>query len=178
MCIRDRYEACITDDTVNPFGYPRYTWKNPSGQLQTRFFFPHDTTVSPWWQGENARLGSLSTAALYVADHTKDKKLESRLRLYAQQAIDWIVGLNPFDICMIYGFGHKNAKYFADGIYRLQCPAGIVNGITSSTEDEEGIEFNYDLSQGVKDNWRWGEQWIPHSSWYLYALAMKYHNTR
>ena len=173
-----RYEACITDDTVNPFGYPRYTWKNPSGQLQTRFFFPHDTTVSPWWQGENARLGSLSTAALYVADHTKDKKLESRLRLYAQQAIDWIVGLNPFDICMIYGFGHKNAKYFADGIYRLQCPAGIVNGITSSTEDEEGIEFNYDLSQGVKDNWRWGEQWIPHSSWYLYALAMKYHNTR
>lgn len=171
-----RHEAYITDDTVNPFGYPRYTWKAPDGRLQTRFFFPHETTVSPWWQGENARLGSLSVAALYVADHTEDKALQKRLRRYAEQAVDWIVGLNPFDVCMVYGFGHKNARYFADGIYRLQCPAGISNGITSGTEDEDGIEFNYSLSQGVKDNWRWGEQWIPHASWYLYALAMKYHN--
>lgn len=169
-----RYEAYITDDTVNPFGYPRYTWRSPSGNLKTRFFFPHETTVSPWWQGENARLGSLSVAALYVASHTSDTVLKKRLRLYAQQAIDWIAGSNPYDICMIYGFGHKNPKYFSGGIYRLQCPGGIVNGITSHTKDEEGIEFNYALGQGVTDNWRWGEQWIPHSSWYLYALAMKY----
>lgn len=171
-----RYETHITDDTTNPFGYPRYTWKNPEGKLQNRFFFPHETTVSPWWQGENARLGSLSVAALYVADYTGDKKLEKRLRLYAQQCIDWIVGLNPFDVCMVHGFGHKNARYFAGGIYRLQCPAGIANGITSHSEDEEGIEFIYDMGQGQEDNWRWGEQWIPHNSWYLYALAMKYHN--
>lgn len=171
-----RYEAYITDDTVNPFGYPRYTWKSPDGTLRTRFFFPHETTVSPWWQGENARLASLSVAARYVADHTADAALRERLRLYAGQALDWIVGLNPYDICMIYGFGHKNAKYFAGGIYRLQCPAGISNGITSNTEDEDGIEFIHSLSQGVQDNWRWGEQWIPHASWYLYALAMKYHD--
>jgi len=170
-----RYEAGITDDTVNPFGYPRYTWNNPEGGLQNRFFFPHETTVSPWWQGENARLGSLSTAALYIADHTCDTVLENRLRVYAQQCIDWIMGANPYDICMIHGFGYKNARYFCEGIYRLHCPAGIVNGITSHSEDEEGIEFIYDLGQGYDDNWRWGEQWIPHGSWYLYALAMKYH---
>lgn len=170
-----RYEAFITDDTANPFGYPRYTWKTPSGELKTRFFFPHETTVSPWWQGENGRLASLSGAALYVANHTQDKGLETRLRSYAQQAIDWVMGLNPFDVCMIHGFGHKNAKYFAQGIYRLQCPAGIVNGVTSHSNDEEGIEFYDTLGQGADDNWRWGEQWIPHSSWYLYALAMKYH---
>ena len=171
-----RYETHITDDTTNPFGYPRYTWKNPEGKLQNRFFFPHESTVSPWWQGENARLGSLSVAALYVADHTSDKALEKRLRLYAQQCIDWIMGVNPFDICMIHGFGYKNARYFAGGTYRLQCPAGIANGITSHPEDEEGIEFLYDMGQGQDDNWRWGEQWITHSSWYLYALAMKYHD--
>ena len=171
-----RYEAYITDDTANPFGYPRYTWKDADDQLQTRFFFPHESTVSPWWQGENARLGSLSVAAQYVADATRDQALEKRLRLYAQQCIDWIVGLNPFNVCMVHGFGHQNARYFAQGRYRLQCPGGIVNGVTSHMADEEGIMFLSDIDQGVDDNWRWGEQWIPHSSWYLYALAMKYHN--
>lgn len=171
-----RYEAHITDDTPNPFGYPRYTWQSPTGELQTRFFFPHESTVSPWWQGENARLASLSAAALYVADATNDAALEQRLRFYGQQCIDWIVGLNPFSICMVHGFGHQNARYFALGRYRLQCPAGIVNGITSHMDDEEGIMFLYDTDQGLDDNWRWGEQWIPHSAWYLYALAMKYHH--
>jgi len=171
-----RYEMHVTDDTANPFGYPRYTWKNPEGKLQNRFFFPHETTASPWWQGENARLGSLSVAALYVADHTDDKELEKRLRLYAQRCIDWIMGSNPYNICMIHGFGYRNARYFALGAYRLHCPAGIVNGITSHPEDEDGIEFVHDPGQGPDDNWRWGEQWIPHSAWYLYALAMKYHN--
>lgn len=171
-----RYEAHITDDTVNPFGYPRYTWKNPDGKLQSRFFFPHETTVSPWWQGENARLGSLSVAALYVANATSDRKLEKRLRFYAQQCVDWIVGDNPFDVCMVHGFGQRNARYFALGRYRLHCPGGIVNGITSHVDDEEGIMFLCDIDQGLEDNWRWGEQWIPHSAWYLYALAMKYHD--
>ena len=171
-----RYEVHITDEIINPFGYPRYTWKNPEGGLQNRFFFPHETTVSPWWQGENARLGSLSVAALLVACYTDDSNLEKRLRVYAQQSIDWIMGANPFDVCMIHGFGYKNPRYFHDGTYRLQCPAGIANGITSHSNDEEGIEFIYDLGQGYDDNWRWGEQWIPHGSWYLYALAMKYHS--
>lgn len=169
-----RYEISITDETTNPFGYPRYTWKDCKGKLQNRFFFPHNSTVSPWWQGENARLGSLSVAALYVAKETNDTKLCNRLRRYAQQCIDWISGLNPFRICMIQGSGYQNARYFSQGCYKLQCPGGIVNGITSNIEDEEGIMFIHDLEQGYDDNWRWGEQWIPHSSWYLYALAMKY----
>lgn len=171
-----RYEAYITDDTANPFGYPRYTYKDQAGRFATRFFFPHESTASPWWQGENARLGSLSVAARYVANVTQDKMLRERLLLYAQQCIDWIVGLNPFNICMVHGFGHQNARYFALGRYRLQCPGGVVNGITSRVDDEEGVMFVHDVNQGMDDNWRWGEQWIPHSSWYLYALAMKYHS--
>ena len=48
---------------------------------------------------------------------------------------------------------------------------GIENGITSGLEDEEGIEFITAPTNTVSDNWRWAEQWIPHASWYMYALA-------
>ena len=84
------------------------------------------------------------------------------------------MGLNPFDSCMIEGYGKNNIEYFFQNRYDfLNCPGGIVNGITSNTHDESGIEFVAEPTEEVNDNWRWAEQWIPHASWYLYAMALK-----
>ena len=53
------------------------------------------------------------------------------------------------------------------------CPGGICNGITAGLEDENDIAFHTsDNTPGLDDNWRWGEQWLPHAAWFLLAVAL------
>jgi hypothetical protein len=164
----------LTDSAANPFGYPRLEYRAGDGTIKQQFFFPHESSAAPWWQGENARLASIAAAARMLAARTADRSLAARLEVLAQDPLDWIMGLNPFDSCMIEGYGKNNIQYFFNNRYDfLNCPGGIVNGITSDLEDEEGIGFISEPGGPIQDNWRWAEQWIPHASWYLYAMALK-----
>lgn len=167
------FELSITNEVSNPFGYARQFIQDADGNQRNCFFFPHKTEASPWWQGENSRIASLSTAARYLASFS-DEEFSKELNRYADDQINWILGLNPFDSCMMEGFGRNNIQYFFEGRYDFQnCPGGICNGITSKIDDENSISFVCDPTEEINDNWRWAEQWIPHSSWYMYAIAMK-----
>ena len=163
-----------TAAVANPYGYARLLYRdNDTGEIGTKFFFPHNSNAKPWWQGDNARIASLACAALQLAPAVEDE-LADRLRCFAADQINWILGLNPFDACMMEGYGRNNIQYFYNGRYDfLNCPGGICNGITSGLEDEEGIEFVLEPNERIKDNWRWAEQWIPHGTWFLYALASR-----
>lgn len=168
-----RWKLALTDKRNNPFGYPVMESKE-EGKILEKFFFPHNTTASPWWQGDNARLASIASAASMLAKMTEDDELAARCEKMAQDPLDWIMGLNPFDSCMIEGYGRNNIQYFFHNRYDfINCPGGIVNGITSGLHDEEGIEFILEPTEEVNDNWRWAEQWIPHVSWFIYAMALK-----
>lgn len=158
----------------NPFDYPRMLVGMEEGQKKEQFFFPHTSNVAPWWQGDNARILSLSVAARCAAHVTADQKLAGRLSAFADNQINWIMGLNPFDACMMEGYGRNNIQYFFGGRYDfMNCPGGICNGITSGLEEEEGIAFITKPCEAVDDNWRWAEQWIPHVSWFICAQAAK-----
>lgn len=75
---------------------------------------------------------------------------------------------------MIEGFGRNHIQYhFGDRVDFLNAPGGIVNGITSGIDDEQDIAFVRGPEDGVDDNWRWAEQWLPHVSWMLLALGQK-----
>ena len=40
--------------------------------------------------------------------------------------------------------------------------------------DEEDIDFNLSHKEtGADHDWRWGEQWLPHASWFLLAVATR-----
>ena len=67
-----RHKVNISKGTNNPFSYPLEEVKIINGEVRSQFFFPHETTVSPWWQGENARLASLSVAFFAVSLYTED----------------------------------------------------------------------------------------------------------
>ncbi len=164
----------LTVQGTNPFGYPRYQYREDDGSIVTRFFFRHESTAKPWWQGDNARLASLSAAARAVADRTADSGFKEQLQRFAQDQLNWILGCNPFDACMMEGYGRNNIQYFFNGRYDfINCPGGICNGITSGLHDEEGIDFILKPTDEVNDNWRWAEQWIPHASWFILANALK-----
>ena len=172
-----RFALDITNEVANPFGYARLYYQDKDNKRGKQFFFPHTTEAAPWWQGDNARIMSLSTAATYTADLTKDAELEKQLRAYADDQIAWLLGLNPFDSCMLEGYGRHNIKYyFQDKFDFMAAPGGIVNGVTGGMEDAaEGIEYNTQPGHypGIVDNWRWAEQWLPHANWYVYAVGIR-----
>ncbi|EMW8521427.1 glycoside hydrolase family 9 protein [Vibrio parahaemolyticus] len=172
-CIVNRaceFEIKISNKVTNPFGYPRQYVKGVNESKRDAFFVAHNNESGYWWQGENARLGSLATMAYLAQPHIASQDIQQQLSVFAQDALNWIVGLNPYDMCMLDGHGRNNPDYLPQyGFFNAK--GGVCNGITGGFEDEEDIAFNppaqkYDMLQ----NWRWGEQWIPHGAWYLLAI--------
>ncbi|OEF22636.1 glycoside hydrolase family 9 protein [Vibrio rumoiensis] len=171
-----RFELTITHKVNNPFSYPRQYVKAVDGEKREAFFVAQNNESGYWWQGENARLASLSTMASIVQSYISDPGLKCQLKRFAQSSLDWILGLNPYDMCMLDGHGHNNPDYLPDlGFFNAK--GGVCNGITSGFDDEQDIAFN---PEGPKDdmlqNWRWGEQWIPHGAWYLLAIIAQQHH--
>jgi len=168
------FELEITGEMANPFGYARQYVQNKNGERRSSFFYPHDSDTSPWWQGENARLGSIAAAARLTAGILPKESTHARsLREHSTNQLNWILGLNPFDSCMLHGSGRNNPFYLFFGSTEYSnAPGGICNGITSGFRDEHEIDFNLPHTEtGADHDWRWGEQWLPHATWYLYAMA-------
>ncbi|WP_449408702.1 glycoside hydrolase family 9 protein [Microbacterium maritypicum] len=158
-----------TEAVPNPFGYPRQRTQPRGGAVRDAFFFPHENDTGYWWQGENANIGSLAVAAMSVAELDEcDEDLAIRLRRFAADQVHWVLGRNPFDACMLQGRGRNNVEYTPDF---PNVPGGIVNGITSHPDDESGIAFLLPDTAEGPDSWRWAEQWIPHSAWFLLAVS-------
>ena len=164
------FEIKISNKVTNPFGYPRQYVKGVNESKRDAFFVAHNNESGYWWQGENARLGSLSTMAYLAQPHIASQEIQQQLSVFAQDALNWIVGLNPYDMCMLDGHGRNNPDYLPQyGFFNAK--GGVCNGITGGFEDEEDIAFNPPAQKDdMLQNWRWGEQWIPHGAWYLLAI--------
>ncbi|WP_298769838.1 glycoside hydrolase family 9 protein, partial [uncultured Fibrobacter sp.] len=170
----------ITNKVENPFGYARQTYKT-QGSIKDGFFIPHDNESGYWWQGEDARIASLAAASIY-AIHALGENSDESVDKYATDQLDWILGKNPYSTCMMYGFGTKvPEKYDGQSNYDATLKGGIANGITGRNKDGSQIAWDDDGVAYVGlpadepwNNWRWIEQWLPHSTWYLMALATRY----
>ncbi|EGQ7811854.1 glycoside hydrolase family 9 protein [Vibrio parahaemolyticus] len=164
------FEIKISNKVTNPFGYPRQYVKGVNESKRDAFFVAHNNESGYWWQGENARLGSLATMAYLAQPHIASQEIQQKLSVFAQDALNWIVGLNPYDMCMLDGHGRNNPDYLPQyGFFNAK--GGVCNGITGGFEDEEDIAFNPPAQKDdMLQNWRWGEQWIPHGAWYLLAI--------
>ena len=169
------FEFAISSEVNNPFGYSRQLVQDTLGNRRSAFFFPHGSDAAPWWQGEDARLASMAAAARMAAGlFNDDKPYHDKLETFALDQLNWILGLNPFDACMLQGTGHNNPAYGFFGTFEYtNAPGGIVNGITSGLNDEHDIDFNLSYATTGKDyDWRWAEQWLPHDAWYLFAVSL------
>lgn len=173
-------QLALNHAVANPYNYARQTFRTfeqgqLSAELQHGFFMPHANETGYWWQGESARLSSLSTAALLGGrlshpDRAGPFGVRKDLAEFAQNQVDWTLGRNPYGMTMLYGFGQRNPPHAESAGTMLV--GGISNGITGAQDSPvgAGIEF----APGPDDNqWRWVEQWLPHSAWMLLnATAM------
>ncbi|WNO08759.1 glycoside hydrolase family 9 protein [Teredinibacter sp. KSP-S5-2] len=177
-----RYQLALDKKVANPFNYPRQNFQTFDFEKQTYtsgvlegFFVPHNNETGYWWQGESARLASLASAATLAkelfakSDQADLVEFAGELEVFAQSSMDWILGKNPYDLCMLYGFGVKNPAYSESGGAMVK--GGISNGITGKMEDPEGRGIDWMAAEDY-GNWRWVEQWTPHGSWYLYASSV------
>jgi len=167
------FELKITEEVVNPFGYARQYVKPVGKEPRTSFFMPHKNETGYWWQGENARIASLASAAYRasILFREEDKAFSEKLEEYASNQLNWILGLNPFDVCMLRGFSRNSPDYLPK--FR-NAPGGIVNGITAGVFDEKDIDFLPEpVGNSPEHNWRWCEQWLPHAAWFFLAVCSK-----
>ena len=170
-------EMNVTAEVTNPFGYARQIVRMGDGRVRSAFFFPHDTEAAPWWQGEDARLASLASAARLAAPlFADDPAFQASLEEYAWNQLHWILGRNPYAASMLMGSGHNNAPYMFFRSYKYtSAPGAIINGITAASSDEDGIAFDQGYAvTGQDEDWRWTEEWLPHAAWYLYAVSLPY----
>ncbi|PUZ27055.1 N-terminal ig-like domain of cellulase [Chitinophaga costaii] len=167
------YNLRVSANVSNPFGYARQSFLF-KGAVKDGFFIPHENETGWWWQGENARLGSLATAAIVGGRLVYPGKgafgVTPALATYAAQQVSWILGCNPYNLCFMYQFGSKNVPYMQANYGHGSERGGVSNGITGKdgNPDGSGIDFK---TEAEGNEWRWTEQWIPHAAWLLQALA-------
>ncbi|WP_221284585.1 glycoside hydrolase family 9 protein [Mucilaginibacter sp. SP1R1] len=167
------YNLSVTAGVSNPFGYARQTFRI-GNQIKDGFFIPHENETGWWWQGENARLGSLATAALVGGRLVYPQKggwgVKKELAQYASDQISWILGCNPYAMCFMYQFGKNNVPYMSSSFGHGSGKGGISNGITGKegNPDGSGIDFK---TKDEDNEWRWTEQWLPHAAWFLQTVT-------
>ncbi|WP_293501866.1 glycoside hydrolase family 9 protein [Roseateles sp.] len=170
-----KHELDITGRVANPYGYARQAFQlagkdgRAEGEVMEGFFIPHRNETGYWWQGESARLASLS-AAMVVASRQLGAAMPVGWAGYAQSQLDWTLGRNPYGISMLYGFGKRNPPAVPSSAGDMFA-GGISNGITGAADSDTGAGIAF--GPGPDDaQWRWVEQWLPHSSWMLLAAVV------
>jgi hypothetical protein len=160
----------LSNSTSNPFDYPPH-WVRADGRPgHAQWFYPHENPSGYWWQGENARLASLASCARVWAGGHADHPLAPGVRRAATAWLAWITGRNPFDACMLQGHGRNNPPYEPNF---PNAPGGVCNGVTSGFDDERDIALRpMPHAADMLHSWRWGEQWMPHATWLLYAISL------
>ena len=166
------YNIAVTNNVENPFGYARQSFLYHD-KVKDGFFIPHENETGWWWQGENARLASLATAAIEggkIIASQKNDDTKNTLNKYANQQLSWILGCNPYSICFLYQFGEKNVPYMHSNYGHGSEKGGISNGITGKEGNGDGSGIDFKM-EAEGNEWRWTEQWIPHSAWFLQAVT-------
>jgi hypothetical protein len=173
------YQLELDRKVSNPYNYARQAFRTfKDGALAVEreegFFMPHANETKYWWQGESARLASLAVAAVIGGriarpDPTGTFGVNALFARFAQNQLDWTLGRNPYGMCMLYGFGRLNPPH-AESAGDMVA-GGISNGITGAvgSDDGRGIAF---AAGPDEENWRWVEQWLPHTTWFLLAATV------
>lgn len=165
------FELKITSSSNNPFGYPKqYVKATNEKTAKASFFIPHQNETDYWWQGENSRLASLASAFQMNEKYMTQAQKTETLK-FSANCMNWILGLNPYNNCMVDGLGYNNPDY-KEGENSLNFKGGVCNGITSGFSDESDIAFMpLPQDNDPSHKWRWSEQWMPHASWFMLAVT-------
>lgn len=143
------------------------------------FFFPAKNP-SDWYTGQNSQYLSQAWALYLAGNLLKD---DDAFRL-ADRQIDWVLGANPADVCMLEGQGSFNFPSYAHrfmgrwklwaptpGWERGAIPGMIPNGLRRVAHDIDKPWSELVINPTAQPDWRSLEAWIPHNAFYLLAVT-------
>lgn len=94
----------------------------------------------------------------------------------ATRHIDWVLGRNPFGVCMLEGQGHFNPPTYhhrynsIPGHPRGAVPGAVCNGISRLQPAPDKPYF--DMRTGIRrPSFETNEPWLPHNATYLLAVS-------
>ncbi len=171
------YLLPLTDNVFNiPKFYISYKDKN-----MTVWFLPGDY-FGDWHVGPNSYYLSTAWALLLASKLFRD----GWLRLTAQRILEWILGVNPYGICMVEGAGSRHLPEYhhrygsIPGWERGAVPGAIPNGICRRPlkvlgKRVEGVDepfIDMDFRGGGRAFYVTNEPWLPHNAYYLLATSL------
>ncbi len=104
---------------------------------------------------------------------------DPRALVFATDQIDWVLGKNPYNLCMMEGAGAVNPPRYhhrydsIPGHERGAVPGCIPNGFVRdvSGEDRPGFDMSRPGPGKRHASYRTSEPWLVHNMWYLLALT-------
>lgn len=147
--------------------------RNPFGVLQydaDNYFFNFKDPKT-WYVGQNSMLLSEAWAAALIARLCD----EPRAREHAVRQVDWVLGRNPFGLCLMDDVGSEHTPRYhhrydqCPGHPMGAVPGGVVNGIIR--ESPEADRPYYDLTNEKRTRYQSNEVWLPHNAYYLLAVT-------
>lgn len=142
------------------------------------YFYPW--RLDGWNVGQNSYYLSAAASTLLGYNLTGNSKYLN----FALRQFDWVLGLNPFGICMFEGLGTKNPAAYHNryrampGNIRGAIPGCVPNGIIRQkpTINAPGPDAPwFDLTEPTLEegnaDYASNEPWIPHNAFYLLASS-------
>lgn len=143
-------------------------------------FFPY-TNPKQWYVGQNSQY--LSRAwALYLSGHLLD---DQRCAALADRQLDWILGTNPFSVCMMEGQGSfhlpryhhcflgSRIKKVPPVQERGAVPGAVVNGITRVKPEVDRPFADFEVDNSRYPAYSSTEPWLFHNCYYILALLAR-----
>ncbi len=128
-----------------------------------------------WAVGNNSQYLSQAWAAYLGHQLVPDP----RWLRYANAQLDWVLGMNPQDVCLMEGVGEVNLPVYHHRYFMIKnnprgaVPGAVVNGIAA--EDMFHDKPFVDWDSFPLADYECNEPWLPHNAYYIMALtAMPY----
>jgi hypothetical protein len=153
----------------NPFGLSKQSVGAPPEEAQEYFFEPTSAL------GHNWELLTRAWAAALCYRLNRDR----RALRYAVDQVDWVLGKNPYGLCMFEGKGAFNPPRYhhrydsIPGHGRGAVPGCVPNGFvrTPAGSDQPGFDLSYPAPGKRHASYRTSEPWLTHNMWFLMAVS-------
>ncbi len=148
----------------NPFGVYEY------GSPDHATFFGTPPDNGGWHVGNSSHVLEAAHIVAEAYRYTADP----RYAAFVYDQFNWILGNNPYDLCLMEGIGSVNPpsyhhRYAMAGVPRGAVPGSVVNGITWKTVGDDRPYF--DMRGLDIPDFESNEVWLPHNTNYLKALV-------
>ena len=157
--------------------FARSTADNPFGlskqSVGDRDYFFEPTSAL----GHNWELLTRAWAANLIWRLNRDR----RAARYATDQMDWVLGKNPYGLCMFEGKGAFNPPRYhhrydsIPGHERGAVPGCVPNGFvrTPSGYDQPGFDLSRPAPGKRHPSYRTSEPWLTHNMWFLMAVSAR-----